>query len=67
MHTALYTELKLQNRPLLTKNFSDISRFLNEKLTIKDGWQARWETELPQLKKDAATLIQLLTEEYHLN
>ena len=52
---------------LLTNDFHKVQILVNNKLIIKSALLIRSESELPELIKNAATLIGLLKDEYHLD
>jgi hypothetical protein len=66
MKTDYFNEMAKNGPRLLTSNINDVKIFLNEKLSIRQHFSTRGESELPELIKDAEELILLLKKEFHL-
>jgi hypothetical protein len=66
-NTIFYEEMRNLNKPLLTKDISDIKVLANGALRLKTLIKVRRDFELPRLVKDATDLIHLLETEYNLN
>jgi hypothetical protein len=65
--TPIYEKMERLNKPLLTKNISDVKILANQAVQLKAGLRIRKDFELPRLVNDATELIELLKKEYRLN